>query len=138
MAANIKEKDWREPSETELAWLTGIWEGEGSWTYYGPRKRKKDGPDGGFRYEKPFMRMQMNMTDGDIMERVGAIMDGRKTSKYDGGPAHKKLGQKPVYHIHVQGKAAHRWTNLMKPYLGKRRLEKYEFIMEKLNESKVP
>ena len=125
MSANIKEKDWREPSETELAWLVGIWEGEGSWTYNKGRPSRR---------EKPYLRMQMCMTDGDIMERVCTIMDGRKTSKYDGGPAHKALGRKPVYHIHIQGKAAKRWTELMKPYLGKRRLEKYNLIMEKLNE----
>ena len=41
--------------------------------------------------------MQMVMTDEDIMERVGAIMDGRKITYSDGGPAHKAAGQKPVH-----------------------------------------
>ena len=80
--------------------------------------------------------MQMVMTDEDIMERVGAIMDGRKITYSDGGPAHKAAGQKPVYGITLQGKSASRWTDLMKPYLGKRRLEKYQFIMEQINEQK--
>jgi hypothetical protein len=29
----------REPTETELAWVTGIWEGEGSWSYKKGRTR---------------------------------------------------------------------------------------------------
>ena len=120
-------KELREPSPTELAWISGIWEGEGSWIY------KKGRPS---RKEKPYLRMEMCMTDEDIMERVGAIMDGRKITHSDGGPAHKAAGQKPVHIISLQGKAAQRWTNLMKPFLGKRRLEKYQFIMEQLNEQK--
>ena len=77
--------------------------------------------------------MAMCMTDQDIMERVGVIMDGRKITHYDGGPAHKAAGSKPVYIINLQGAAATRWTELMKPYLGKRRQDRYQFIMEKLN-----
>jgi hypothetical protein len=73
------------------------------------------------------------MTDQDIMERVAVIMDGRKITYTDGGPVHKAAGQKPTYYINLQGEAATRWTELMKPYLGKRRREKYEMIMEKLN-----
>tara|TARA_Y100001938_G_C7806237_1_gene289568 strand:+ start:130 stop:510 length:381 start_codon:yes stop_codon:yes gene_type:complete len=122
---SIAIKNWREPSSTELAWLSGIWEGEGSWIY---RKGRKN------RNEKPHLRMQMVMTDSDIMERVGAIMDGRKITYTEGGPVHKARGQKPVYCIYLQGRSALRWTNLMKPYLGKRRLEKYNFIMEQINE----
>lgn len=74
------------------------------------------------------------MTEKDIMERISAIMDGRKITFSDGGPVHKSAGQKPVYSICLQGQSASYWTELMKPYLGKRRQEKYEFIMEKLNE----
>jgi hypothetical protein len=51
----------------------------------------------------------------------------------DGGPVHKAAGQKPTYCINLQGEAATRWTELMKPYLGKSRREKYDMIMEKLN-----
>ena len=120
-------KELREPNPTELAWIAGIWEGEGCWVYRKGRPSRK---------EKSYLRMQMVMTDEDIMERVGAIMDGRKITYSDGGPAHKAAGQKPVYGITLQGKSASRWTDLMKPYLGKRRLEKYQFIMEQINEQK--
>jgi hypothetical protein len=121
----------REPTETELAWVTGIWEGEGSWSY--KKGRTRTFPNGKIYTEKDYLVMKMSMTDQDIMERVAAIMDGRKITWSDGGPVHKAAGQKPCYHISLQGEAAKRWTELMKPYLGNRRREKYEMIMEKLN-----
>lgn len=121
----------REPTDTELAWLCGIWEGEGSWVY--KKGRTRTFPNGKTYTEKSHLRMCMCMTDQDIMERVGAIMDGRSITYSDGGPKHKAAGQKPIYHINIQGEAATRWTELMKPYLGNRRREKYDLIMEKLN-----
>jgi len=121
----------KEPTETELAWLTGIWEGEGSWTY--KKGRTRTFSNGKTYTEKDYVSMSMSMTDQDIMERVATIMDGRKTTYTDGGPAHVAAGQKPVYCISLQGEAAKRWTELMTPYLGNRRREKYKMIMEKLN-----
>lgn len=121
----------REPTETELAWITGIWEGEGSWSY--KKGRTRTFPNGKIYTEKDYLVMKMSMTDQDIVERVAVIMDGRKITWSDGGPVHKAAGQKPVYSISLQGEAAKRWTELMKPYLGNRRREKYEMIMEKLN-----
>ena len=91
----------REPTETELAWVTGIWEGEGSWSYKKGRTR--------------------------------TFANGKTYT--DGGPVHKAAGQKQIYYINLQGEAAKRWTELMKFYLGNRRREKYEMIMEKLNAS---
>ncbi len=121
----------REPTETELAWITGIWEGEGSWSY--KKGRTRTFSNGKTYTEKDFLIMKMSMTDQDVMERVATIMDGRKITWSDGGPVHKAAGQKPCYHISLQGEAAIRWTELMKSYLGNRRREKYEMIMEKLN-----
>jgi hypothetical protein len=122
----------REPTETELAWVTGIWEGEGSWSY--KKGRTRTFANGKTYIEKDYLSMCMSMTDKDVMERVGAIMDGRKITYTDGGPVHKAAGQKPTYCISLQGEAAKRWTELMKPHLGNRRKEKYQMIMEKLND----
>ena len=121
----------REPTETELAWVAGIWEGEGSWSY--KKGRTRTFANGKTYTEKDYLIMKMSMTDKDIMERVAAIMDGRKITWSDGGPVHKAAGQKPCYHISLQGESAKKWTELMKPYLGIRRREKYDLIMEKLN-----
>ncbi len=122
----------KEPSETELAWLTGIWEGEGCWGY--KKGRTRTYPNGKVYTETPYLKMTMSMTDEDVMLRVGSIMDGRKITHTDGGPAHVAAGCKPCWIINLQGEAAQTWTELMKPYLGKRRREKYDFIMEKVNE----
>jgi hypothetical protein len=120
------------PTESELAWLCGIWEGEGCWTY--KPERKKLHTNGKVYIEKSHLRMGLQMTDEDIMSRVASIMDGRKITYTDGGPVHKAAGQKPTYCLTVGGEPAHFWTELMLPYLGKRRKEKYFMLCEKLNE----
>ena len=125
----------REPTEVELAWLSGIWEGEGSWVH--KKGRTRTYPNGKVYTEKPHLRMTLQMTDEDVMERVSAIMDGRKITHTDGGPVHKAAGLKPTYHLSLQGDAATRWTELMKPFLGERRQEKYQLIMEQLNEYQI-
>ena len=120
-----------EPTDVEVAWLAGLWEGEGSWTY--KKGRTRTFPNGKTYLENPYLRMHMSMTDEDVMLKVGKIMDGRKVTPYDGGPAHKAAGQKPCWIISLQGEAASLWTELMLPYLGKRRTAKYNFIMENVN-----
>jgi len=120
------------PTETDLAWLCGIWEGEGCWYY--KKERRKPHTNGKVYIEKSHLRMSLQMTDEDIMLRVAKIMDGRKITYTDGGKAHKEVGQKPYYCFSVGGEPAHFWTELMLPYLGKRRKEKYFMLCEKLNE----
>ena len=124
--------DCRQPSDVELAWITGIWEGEGSWGYRKGRKDRKH-LNGKIYDEKPHLRMTLQMNDKDIMERVARIMDGRKITLCTGGKVHKERGIKPGYILNLSGVSAVRWTELMMPHLGKRRLEKYEHIMEKIN-----
>lgn len=121
----------RDPTEVELAWLTGIWEGEGSWVYKRARTRRhKNGRD---YTEKPHLYMQLSMTDSDIVERVAAIMDGRKVVFSDGGPVHKAAGCKPVYSLSLTGSSAIRWSKLMKPLLGNRRSQKIDNILNQIN-----
>jgi hypothetical protein len=120
------------PTEAELAWLCGIWEGEGSWSY--KPERRKPNRNGKVYVEKSHLRMNLQMTDEDIMLRVASIMDGRKITYTEGGPVHKAAGQKPSYYLSIGGEPAHFWTKLMLPYLGKRRKEKYFMLCEKLNE----
>ena len=71
----------RQPTEVELAWLTGIWEGEGSWIYRKSRTRTYS--NGKVYTESPYLKMQIQMTDKDVMERVSEIMDGRKITYTD-------------------------------------------------------
>ena len=120
----------RQPTEVELAWLAGIWEGEGCWGYKKGRTRTYS--NGKVYTETPYLKMQIQMTDKDVMERVSEIMDGRKIT-YTDTPAHRAAGQKPSYVLSCQGEAAVKWTELMKPFLGNRRKEKFNFIMEQVN-----
>jgi len=123
----------RDPTDVELAWITGIWEGEGSWVFKKARTRKHK--NGKHYTEKPHLVMCLSMTDGDVVERVAAVMDGRKVTHTDGGPSHKAAGCKPVFSLHISGSSAIRWTELMKPLLGERRRQKFEDIKEKINAS---
>lgn len=119
------------PSEIELAWISGIWEGEGCWQYKKPRERfnKKNGKT---YTAKPEMLMSIQMTDKDIIDRVSKIMDNR-TATYTHVPSKKAKGWKPLYTFSIRGKAAVLWTNLMKPYLGERRMERIEMIYENID-----
>ena len=119
------------PTEVELAWMSGIWEGEGCWQYKKARDRCNHRNDKIYT-AKPEMLMSIQMTDKDIVDRVAKIMDNRTTT-FTHTPKKKALGWKPLYTFSVRGKAAVLWTNLMKPYLGKRRMEKIEMIYENID-----
>jgi hypothetical protein len=76
--------------------------------------------------------MSIQMTDKDIIDRVSKIMDGRN-STFTHVPSKKVKGWKPLWTFSIRGKAAVLWTNLMKPYLGERRLEKIGMIYENID-----
>lgn len=119
------------PTELELAWISGIWEGEGCWQY--KKARDKYNHRNGKTYTaKPEMLMSIQMIDKDIIDRVAKIMDNR-TSTFTHTPKKKAQGWKPLYTFSIRGKAAVLWTNLMNPYLGKRRIEKIETIYENID-----
>jgi len=118
------------PTEMELAWISGIWEGEGCWEYKKPRVRNYS--NGKTYTQSPELRMSIQMTDEDIVNRVAKIMDNRSVT-YTHVPSKKEKGWKPLYTFSIRGKSAVLWTNLMKPYLGKRRMEKIETIYENIN-----
>lgn len=118
------------PSEIELAWVSGIWEGEGCWQYKKPRTR--DYPNGKTYTAKSEMLMSIQMSDKDIIDRLAKIMDNR-TATYTHVPSKKSKGWKPLYTLSIRGKSAVLWTNLMKPYLGERRMGKIEMIYENID-----
>lgn len=118
------------PSEVELAWLAGIWEGEGCWEY--KKARVRSYPNGKTYTHKPEMRMSIQMSDEDVVNRVAKIMDSRSVT-FTHVPSKKAKGWKPLYTFSIRGKAAVLWTNLMKPYLGERRTEKIEMIYENID-----
>lgn len=118
------------PTELELAWISGIWEGEGCWGYKKPRVRNYS--NGKTYTQNPELRMSIQMTDEDIVDRVAKIMDNRGVT-YTHVPSKKEKGWKPLYTFSITGKSAVLWTNLMISYLGKRRIEKIETIYENID-----
>lgn len=119
------------PSEVELAWISGIWEGEGCWEYKKARDRY-NGKNGKTYIQRAEMRMSIQMIDEDVVNRVAKIMDNRSVT-FTHVPSKKAKGWKPLYTFSIRGKAAVLWTNLMKPYLGERRMEKIEMIYENID-----
>lgn len=119
------------PSEIELAWISGIWEGEGCWEYKKARDRY-NGKNGKTYIQRAEMRMSIQMSDEDVVNRVAKIMDNRSVT-FTHVPSKKAKGWKPLYTFSIRGKAAVLWTNLMKPYLGERRTEKIEMIYENID-----
>ena len=118
------------PSDVELAWLAGIWEGEGCWQHKKGRTRLFE--NGRTYTEKDYLRIAVQMTDKDIVDRVAYIMDRRTVTKTD-VPSKRKLGRKPLYTFALSGKPAILWTNLMLPHLGIRRQEKVQMIYETID-----
>ena len=117
----------RTPTLEEVAWLAGLWEGEGCW-YINPERKWWSNQRQKYYTSSAYIRMSLGMTDRDVVERVAAIMDGRKVRhEYR---SKKNPNHKDMYWMQLQGAAAYRWTMHMKPYLGERRKHKIDWIMK--------
>jgi hypothetical protein len=90
-----------------VAWLAGLLEGEG---YFGMINSRV----GGKVYRYP--RIGVNMTDRDVVDRVGAMW-GIKTFAWQPPPPSKKT----QYRVMISGWAAADWMRLLHPWLGIRR-----------------
>ena len=100
--------------ESELFWLIGILEGEGY-----------------FDYEKWSQRVQVKMTDLDIIERVVDVFEkitGRRTNIHE-SPNKKKSDSLP-YVIAIHGEDARKVMRMIVPYMGFRRRQR---IWQSLN-----
>jgi hypothetical protein len=90
-------------STAELHWLAGLLEGEGTFM---------TGPPSNPRMPV----LAVNMTDQDVMARVGRLFD-RKVQLVR--PRNRRW--KTSYQLRVQGAAAVRWMTLLRPLMGTRR-----------------
>jgi hypothetical protein len=88
---------------TDLAWLAGLWEGEGTFM---------TGPPS--RHHKPVMLLRM--TDRDVVEQAAKLMD-RTVSEIRRAQKHYKR----VYGISLRGKFAVIWMIKLRSRMGKRR-----------------
>jgi hypothetical protein len=102
-------------SETEIAWIAGILEGEG---YFGIDNRSKD------RYEvsksPPAPFIKISMVDEDIIQRLSKLLDKSYFS-----PSRKTVKDKQVYTLHIGEKEKVLFIlQKILPYMGVRRGER--------------
>ena len=102
-------------TETDVAWIAGLLEGEG---YFGIDNRSKD------RYEvsktPPAPFIKVSMVDEDIIQRLSKLLDKSYFS-----PSRKTVQGKQVYTLHI-GEKEKVLSILQKilPYMGVRRAER--------------
>ena len=102
-------------SETEIAWIAGILEGEG---YFGIDNRSKD------RYElsktPPAPFIKISMVDEDIIQRLSKLLDKSYFS-----PSRKTVKGKQVYTLHIGEKEKVLFIlEKILPHMGERRSER--------------
>ena len=107
------------PSLPDLYWLAGLFEGEGSIVY----ERQKD-------WKGCAVKLQLTMTDEDVMRRAGAIMDVPVYGPYQ-PPVLKKDGtpRKMAWNISIGGSHGAAWGMTLYVLLGQRRQARLREIL---------
>lgn len=100
------------PTLTEIAWVAGLMEGEGSFI--------------ATKYGSPFMTIQMN--DKDVLEKLLTILGTAKLY----GPYRHRRGENydtPHYRVTAYSTAAIEWMMTIWPLMGTRRRAKIKGII---------
>lgn len=111
-----------------LAWAAGLFEGEGSFSIRKDNPRNKPGVL--YRY----LRMQLDSTDKDVLERfqkavgVGHIYGGEV-----GYVSPSSIGKKPVWKWTCSGSSAWALANTFRPFLGSRRTQRLDAVAVELS-----
>ena len=102
-------------SETDIAWIAGLLEGEG---YFGIDNRPKDLYEISKAPPAPFIRV--SMVDEDVIRKLSKLLD-----KFYSSPSRKTVKGKQVYTLHIGEKEKVLFI-LQKifPYMGVRRGER--------------
>jgi hypothetical protein len=93
-------------NEVEVAWLSGLLEGEG---YFGLVPNKVKGKT--YRYA----RIGVSMTDKDVVERAATLMD---VSVISLRPTAMSASRLPFFRAHVMGQRAVALMKTLRPHLG--------------------
>jgi hypothetical protein len=96
--------------QTEIAWLAGLLEGEGSFQCVQASKA---------RPQSRHLTCTLGMTDEDVVRRAGVLMDAPSIYEQNPAPPRKK-----VFIIGISGYKAERVMKLILPYMGIRRRDK--------------
>lgn len=103
----------------DIAWLAGLLEGEGSFSVVS------------------FMpKIQLSMTDEDIVQRAASILGTNVTGPYKSKQLTKAGGaKKPVWYVNVTGSRAAAWLMTIYTLMGGRRQQKIYGVLAKWKES---
>lgn len=122
----MKHREIELPSPTELHWLAGILEGEGSFMMSRNTVRGKV-----YLYPK----ITVNMTDRDIIERVATLFG---TGVYDLPLETNFPNRKYQFRAQVTGTPAAQFMELLLPIMGNRRSEKITEILTQYRDRPDP
>ncbi len=111
------------PDEKTLGWLAGLLEGEG---WVGVPRWNVRGKD------YWYLRIGVNMTDKDIIDRVSAIMGVKTTNQCISKT--RSWSQKPQYRASASGERAAELMRLIYPLMGERRRRQIDYCFNKLKE----
>lgn len=113
-----------QPAPLDLAWMAGLWEGEGSFYIQTMNQWLAAGQVVSYRY----VRAQMTMTDLDVLERFQRLARfGTVTERLDRGPA-QGLKRQFVYHVHAQDQVRS-LASWLYPLFGERRRAQVDAIL---------
>jgi hypothetical protein len=102
-------------TETDVAWIAGLLEGEG---YFGIDNRSKDRYETSKTPPSPFIKV--SMVDEDIIQRLSKLLDKSYFS-----PSRKTVTGKQVYTLHIGEKEKVLFIlQKILPYMGVRRVER--------------
>lgn len=105
-------------SLTQIGWLAGLLEGEGSFVWH-KTIRDKGRP-----------RIQISMCDKDIIARVANYFNATLSGPY--GPY--KTQKQPYWYTHCSGKRAIEWMMTIFPLMGERRKIQITPLIQKWKE----
>ena len=108
-----------EQDEYDIAWLAGILEGEGCFQLH----RNSGG-------RSPVARLQLKMTDLDVVQRAAQIMCSEDKVKEIPRPDSFKEHYKTQYLCVVYGQTAKDVMRAILPYMGERRSEKIREVLK--------
>lgn len=107
--------------DIDLGWVAGLLEGEGC---FSPVKRTRKS---GEKYL--YLRIQINMTDEDVIRRLHEVVGAGNVT---GPRLYKNPDWKPRWEWTLLGDKAEALMKEVYPYLGERRREQIDFVLQKV------
>ena len=104
-------------TKAQDTWLAGLLEGEGTFCPHRTKRKRKYGT-----YIASQVRVQIQMCDRDVMERVAKLFGSNLLGPYEGkGRGFSEINRLPFWVVSAVGQKAKRVIKLVRPYMGERR-----------------